>query len=318
MGTGRDTGTFSPDLGRVADQAPDRPARHGMATGLRARSRPGRYARAVERPDAYGESFADVYDDWYGDVTDAAATARFVAARHRWGPVLELGVGTGRVGAAPAGSGLLGDRPRCLGSDAGGLRRPGEGPTRDSGSGRPGDAAVSACVRCGTARVQHVVQPPVRRPPTGALRPGGAAAHERRGAGGRNHERRRVDRRPHPFPRGQSLPSRRRDDGGDCARSDAQTITGQHLDLRSGGARARPWLLRWSTVSQLDSFAADAGLRLAERYASWDGATFSAASSAAVSVYRPDRQATSRHRRAARSVAERVRQDEAAGEEGDA
>jgi SAM-dependent methyltransferase len=54
-------------------------------------------------PSSYGDAFADVYDEWYGDVSDAEATADLVAELAResagagCGRVLELGVGTGRL-----------------------------------------------------------------------------------------------------------------------------------------------------------------------------------------------------------------------------
>ena len=47
--------------------------------------------------DTYGESFADVYDDWYADVSDVDATVATIARLAGEGPVLELGVGTGRL-----------------------------------------------------------------------------------------------------------------------------------------------------------------------------------------------------------------------------
>src|SRR4051794_967047 len=47
---------------------------------------------------SYGDAFADVYDDWYGDLADRDATVAAVAALTRpGGRVLELGVGTGRL-----------------------------------------------------------------------------------------------------------------------------------------------------------------------------------------------------------------------------
>ena len=53
----------------------------------------------------YGDAFADVYDDWYGDLADRDATITTVAAlTPAGGRVLELGVGTGRL-ADPAGRG---------------------------------------------------------------------------------------------------------------------------------------------------------------------------------------------------------------------
>ena len=46
----------------------------------------------------YGEGFADVYDEWYADVTDVRATVtRMVELAGPGGRVLELGVGTGRL-----------------------------------------------------------------------------------------------------------------------------------------------------------------------------------------------------------------------------
>ena len=56
---------------------------------------------------SYGEAFADVYDDWYGDVSDIAATVAFVAGlAGSAGRVLELGVGTGRLAIPLAEHGL--------------------------------------------------------------------------------------------------------------------------------------------------------------------------------------------------------------------
>ena len=48
-------------------------------------------------PRTYGEAFADVYDEWYADVTDTAACVAAVARLAGGGPVLEMGAGTGRL-----------------------------------------------------------------------------------------------------------------------------------------------------------------------------------------------------------------------------
>ena len=53
---------------------------------------------------SYGDAFADVYDDWYRDISDIDATVACVTALARSGRVLELGVGTGRL-ALPLASG---------------------------------------------------------------------------------------------------------------------------------------------------------------------------------------------------------------------
>ena len=54
----------------------------------------------------YGDAFADVYDDWYGDISDVDGDRR--RPRSIWpstGPVLELGVGTGRLAVPLAEAG---------------------------------------------------------------------------------------------------------------------------------------------------------------------------------------------------------------------
>src|SRR5688500_19962569 len=45
----------------------------------------------------YGDRFADVYDDWYADITDVVACTSTLARLAGRRPVLELGVGTGRL-----------------------------------------------------------------------------------------------------------------------------------------------------------------------------------------------------------------------------
>jgi SAM-dependent methyltransferase len=56
-------------------------------------------------PAAYGEAIADVYDDWYGDVSDVEGTVAAVMELAEGGPVLELGVGTGRLALPLAAAG---------------------------------------------------------------------------------------------------------------------------------------------------------------------------------------------------------------------
>ena len=53
----------------------------------------------------YGNSFADVYDDWYEDVSDVNATVRTLQQLGGNGPFHELGIGTGRLALALAQTG---------------------------------------------------------------------------------------------------------------------------------------------------------------------------------------------------------------------
>ena len=48
-------------------------------------------------PSAYGDAFADVYDDWYAGVSDVEGTVNTVRRLADGGPVLEIGIGTGRL-----------------------------------------------------------------------------------------------------------------------------------------------------------------------------------------------------------------------------
>ena len=65
------------------------------------------------RPGTYGASFADVYDDWYGTISDVDATVAALSRLAGRGLVVELGVGTGRI-ALP----LAADGATVIGIDA--------------------------------------------------------------------------------------------------------------------------------------------------------------------------------------------------------
>jgi len=56
-------------------------------------------------PETYGEQMADVYDEWHAGM-DPAATVDVLASLAGSGPVLELGIGTGRVAIPLAARGL--------------------------------------------------------------------------------------------------------------------------------------------------------------------------------------------------------------------
>ena len=65
----------------------------------------------------------------------------------------------------------------------------------------------------------------------------------------------------------------------------AQTVTGQFVDLSEAGVRLRPYRIRYLFPAQLDALAAEAGLRLVDRWATWDGMPFTDDSPNHVSVY---------------------------------
>ena len=237
-------------------------------------------------PGTYGESFADVYDEWYGDVSDVAATVAGLTALADGGPVLELGVGTGRLALPLAEAGL-----EVVGVDASAamlerLRaKPGgdalevvetdmAGPLPGPGRFALAFAAFNTFFNLTDAGAQarctrHVAE---------TLRSGGRFVVE-----------------------GFAPPEEGLTDGGVSVREITadravvslsqhdpvtQVIRGQHVDLSAGGVRMRPWMLHYLTPAQLDELLATAGCVLERRTADWAGAPFTSGADTHVSVYR--------------------------------
>jgi SAM-dependent methyltransferase len=67
----------------------------------------------------------------------------------------------------------------------------------------------------------------------------------------------------------------------------AQRFVSQKVIFTADGIRLKPHAERYTFPSELDLMAERAGLRLAERYESWDRRPFTGNSSGHVSVYRP-------------------------------
>src|SRR5262245_26887025 len=61
---------------------------------------------AIPPPDGYGSAFADVYDDWYPADGGVPVVSERLAELANGGPVLELGVGTGRLAVPLAARGV--------------------------------------------------------------------------------------------------------------------------------------------------------------------------------------------------------------------
>lgn len=229
--------------------------------------------------ETYGESFADVYDEWYPDVSDTRLTVVFVG---RFGAVqrlLEMGVGTGRL-ATPL---------RLAGHDVTGI-----------------DASVQMLRQAnGVNAAAEMSQLSLRSNTfdtvllaTNTLFNLASEADQRRCFA----EARRVLRLggrliveafvpPDPQPQLDRLVSTRSIDTDRVVltatiRDDAnQTITGQHIEITESGTRLRPWRIRFASPTQLDEMAGAHALRLGDRFSDWDGSAYTDGSTRHISVW---------------------------------
>jgi SAM-dependent methyltransferase len=256
------------------------------------------------RPSTYGDRFADVYDDWYHDVSDVDATVERVVAlaRPRGGRVLELGAGSGRlaiplaehgldvwaVDASPAMIERLRAKPgggavHAVVDDMAELRAP-ELVAATSGDDPAAPPVRFAVVLCAFNTLFNLTD-------TAAQRRCLARVAEVLARGGRLVVEAFV---PPPGGEGEAGVSavEPRHIGLDevvltVSRLDpaTRTIIGQHVQITEAGVRLRPWMLHYASPSELDALAAGVGLRLLDRHADWRGGTFTSSSDTHVSLY---------------------------------
>ena len=238
------------------------------------------------RPDTYGRRFADVYDDWYQNVSDAGATVTTVSALAGGGPVLELGVGTGRLalplaacGVPTVGIDASGEMLRVLRTKPGADTFPAVRADMAALPFAPASFAVvfvayNTFFNLWTAEAQRACLRSVARclRPDGlfvleAFVPGDDADAPDQSVGVREMTTEQVVL---------SISSRDRA---------SQTVQGQLVDITADGIALRPWLLRYETPEGLDAMATEAGLALRDRWADWNGAAFDADSTQHVSVW---------------------------------
>ena len=239
-------------------------------------------------PASYGEAFADVYDEWYGDVSDVDGTVDTVVALAGGGPVLELGIGTGRlalplaargvevhgIDASPAMVARLRAKP---GGEAIAVTIADFADVEPEAPGRFSVvlAAYNTLFNLITADAQRRCFANAAR----RLRRGGALVIEAFV--------------PSPEPDetdGQVTPSVIEVDRvvlqATRRHPATQTVEGSTISITEAGIRLRPWHIRYATPAELDAMAGAAGLELARRGAGWRGEAFTSDSSTHVSVYR--------------------------------
>jgi SAM-dependent methyltransferase len=246
-------------------------------------------------PAEYGDRFADVYDDWYGDLDAALPDAvAFLARTAGAGAALELGIGTGRVAVPLAQAGV-----RVAGVDAS-ERMVARLWSRPSGDAIPvvigdfGDPAVlaQATAPSGGFSLVYAVFNTFFALPTQAdqvrclaatadvLVPGGAfvmqaivpdqaryaAGPTRFAVHGLAGEETRLAASVHD--------------------RNAQTVRTRYIVLGPRGVETYPANLRYAFPAELDLMARLAGLDLESRTATWAGEPFTNASGAHISTWR--------------------------------
>jgi SAM-dependent methyltransferase len=235
---------------------------------------------------SYGDGFADVYDDWYSDVTDVAATVQqMVVAAGDGGRVLELGVGTGRLAAPMAAAGL---RVTGIDSSQAMLDRIPTGSEVTSICGDMVDDLPSgpydACLVAYNTIFNVLDEAQQQRCFTEVA--------ARLALGGRFVVEAIVPDLDAPAGGDVSVRSMASDKvvlSVSDHRPEEQRTSGQFVEFtEAGGVRLRPWAIRWATTEQLDAMAAAAGFELEQRFADMAGAEFDDLADHHVSVYRLD------------------------------
>lgn len=236
----------------------------------------------------YGRAFADVYDDWYGGISDVATTVADLVDLADGGPVLELGVGTGRL-AIPVAERLGGITTIGIDSSRDMLQRLLDRPRPANLEVVHGDMVDD--LPTGPFSLAFVAYNTFFNLTTAARQAAcfGAVA-SRLVAGGRfvieafvpevpPRDGDRVEIRTLTADR--VVLSLSRHD----ARS--QRAEGQFVELtEAGGVRLRPWSIRYATPPELDTMAADAGLEREHRWESFGRTPWTPDSVRHVTVYR--------------------------------
>jgi SAM-dependent methyltransferase len=238
---------------------------------------------------SYGDGFADIYDDWYEDVTDVNATvARMIEVAGPGGRVHELGVGTGRLAIPLANAGL-----HVVGIDSSeamlkklGDRASADGPNVTTVCGDMVDqlpeGPFDACLVAYNTIFNLLDVDTQRRcfaEVAARLRPGGCFVVE-------------AIVPDDEAPSGQNVSVRSMSvDRVVLSVSDhrpaEQRTSGQFVEFtETGGVRLRPWSIRWAPPAELDEMAAVAGFRVERRDADMAGAPFDDLADHHVTVYR--------------------------------
>lgn len=239
---------------------------------------------AFDDPAFFGELWADDYDK--GEVLDPAPAVEFLTGLAGDGRVLELAIGTGRVGLPLAQRGFEVEGIEASEKMVAKLRAK---PGGDQIAVTIGDMADVAAT--GPFRLVYLVyntlfnlldperQAELFRNVARVLAPDGAFVIEC------------YVPDPSRFARNPIRTLSVTDDSATIEvfsfDTPAQRFKSQKITFTADGIRLRPHAGRYCWPSELDLMAGQAGLRLGERYSDWDRRPFDSKSTDHISVYRP-------------------------------
>ncbi len=242
-------------------------------------------------PSTYGDRIASIYDEMYPVVPtagDVSITVDFLASIAGTGPVLELGIGTGRVALPLAAAGVA---VRGIDASEAMVERMRSKPGGEAIPVTIGDfrdfslderfTAIYVPFNTFFGLLTQDDQVACFRAVARHLAPGGVFVMEAFVPDlGR-------------FDRGQRVSAIRVDPDGvslDVSVYDpvAQVNDTQHVVIREEGIRLYPVRIRFAFPSELDLMARLAGMRLRERWADWDRTPFSGSSGKHISVWERD------------------------------
>lgn len=245
----------------------------------------------------YGDRWADVYDDWYGEDEQIGPTVSFLAMLAgdpaESGALIELGIGTGRIALPLAALGYdvrgidaseaMVDRLRAKptgGSIPVVIGDMGSVPIPPSSGADPRVGGVFVAYNTFFGLASEMAQLACLRRIASLLDDTGwfvtasfVPADGMRTGSGSDVGVRTIDADRVVLT-------------ADVHDAPAQTISGQYIEITTAGIVLRPFHLRYLYPAQLDALAATAGLRLVERWATWDRDPFDDDSPSHVSVFR--------------------------------
>ena len=235
-------------------------------------------------PAHYGQTWAAVYDDVHRHLDPSAAVEQLYQLA-AGGPVLELGIGTGRVALPLAARGVAVHGIDASAAMVAQLRSKAGGAAIPVAIGDFVDVAVD-----GAYPLVYIVfstmfglltqeaQIACFRNAAARLAPGGVFVVETFVPDVARFDRlQRVH--VHRLELGRAEVALSRHD------PVAQRISSQHVRLSDGGVQLLPVEIRYAWPSELDLMARMAGLRLRDRFGDWQRGAFTAASGMHVSIY---------------------------------